>query len=142
MLKGISEKISPELLHAIMAMGHGDEILFGDGNFPAESQGVPVIHCEGNTVCELLDAILPLFPLDQYSEPQVFLMEKVPGDTIETPIWDEYDKIVHKYEPNAKIGFIERFQYYDRAKTVFAIVATSEKAQYANVILKKGVVKL
>ena len=142
MLKGISEKISPELLKTIMEMGHGDEILFGDGNFPAESQGVKVVRCDGNTVCELLEAILPLFPLDQYSSPQVFLMEKVPGDTVETPIWDEYRKIVKKYEPDAEIGFIERFAYYDRAKTVFAVVTTSEKAQYANVILKKGVVRL
>ena len=65
----------------------------------------------------------------------------LPGDTVETPIWDEFGKIVEKYEPGTKLGFIERFKFYDEAKKAYAVVSTSEKALYANVILQKGVIK-
>lgn len=144
MLKGIPQILSPELLKVLCEMGHSDQIVLSDGNFPAESMGknCKVIRCDGHGVPELLEAILKVFPLDTYVEKSVNLMEVVPGDTVETPIWDTYKEIVSKYDERgeATVGNIERFTFYEEAKKSYAIVATGEKALYANVILQKGVV--
>ena len=143
MLKGIPSILSPELLKILMEMGHGDTLVIGDGNFPAASiaKNSQLVRLDGHGVPEILDAILQLFPLDPYVEAPVSLMEVVPGDPVETPIWDEYAKIVEKHEPGTKIGHIERFQFYEVAKKAYVVIATSEAALYANVILQKGVVK-
>ena len=143
MLKGIPNLLTPDLLKILMEMGHGDTLVIGDGNFPAAamSKNSILVRLDGHGVPEILDAILRLFPLDPYVEAPVSLMEVVPGDPVETPIWDEYAKIVEKYEPGTKIGHIERFQFYEVAKKAYAVVATGEGALYANVILQKGVVK-
>lgn len=144
MLKGIPQILSPELLKVLCEMGHSDQIVLSDGNFPAESMGKDciVIRCDGHGVPELLDAILTIFPLDTYVEKSVNLMEVVPGDTVETPIWETYKEIISKYDSRggATVSNIERFDFYNKAKKAYAIVATGEKALYANVILQKGVV--
>jgi len=141
MLKGIPNILSPELLKILMEMGHGDELVIGDGNFPAASIAKRLVRCDGHNVPELLDAILKLFPLDSYVKCPVSLMAVVPGDTVKPVIWDEYRKIVEKHEPKANgIEFVERFKFYERAKAAYAVIATGEKALYANIILKKGVV--
>jgi len=144
MLKGIPSILSPELLQVLMTMGHGDEICLGDGNFPhvGMSGNGRVIRCDGHNIPDLLQAILQLMPLDPYVDSPVMLMQVTPGDPVKTPIWDEYKKIVGQFDPRAAANIvnIERFAFYDRARTSFAIVATGEKALYANIILKKGVV--
>ena len=144
MLKNIPKILSPELLKVLCEMGHSDRIVIGDGNFPTQSMGknAIVIRCDGHGVPEILDAILQLFPLDIYVDKPVSLMEVMPGDTVETPIWDEYKKIVAKYDERGAeaIGNIERFAFYEEAKTAYAIIATSEAALYANIMLQKGVV--
>jgi L-fucose mutarotase len=142
MLKGISKLISPELLKILMEMGHADEIVIADGNFPAASHAQRLVRADGHGIPELLDAILQLFPLDPYVDKPVSLMQVVPGDTVETPIWVTYGEIIE-----ARTGFsapfeeVERFAFYERAKKAYAIVATGEGALYANLILKKGVIK-
>lgn len=144
MLKGIPQILSPELLKVLCEMGHSDRLVISDGNFPAESMGkdAVVIRCDGHGVPELLDAILKVFPLDTYVEKPVNLMEVMAGDTVETPIWDTYKEIVTKHDNRGQnaVGNIERFAFYDEAKTAYAIIATSEKALYANIMLQKGVV--
>ena len=140
MLKGISPLIPPELLKILDEMGHGDEIVLGDGNFPAATMGKRCVRCDGVGAAELLDAILALFPLDPYVDAPAALMAVVPSDPVQTPIWDTYREIVKKHEPNAKIGFEERFAFYERSKKSFAVVQTGESALYANILLKKGVV--
>jgi len=141
MLKGIPSILSPELLKILMEMGHGDEIVLADGNFPAASIAQRLVRCDGHGTAELLDAILKFFPLDKYVDAPVALMQVVPGDNVETPIWDVYKETVKKYEPvNNKFEHVERFAFYERAKKAYAVVATGEKALYANIILKKGVV--
>jgi L-fucose mutarotase len=141
MLKGISPLISPELLKVMMEMGHGDEIVLADANFPAASHAQRLIRCDGHPIPELLEAILQLFPLDAYVDKPAALMQVVPGDPVETPIWKRYHELiaphVDKAAPFEEMG---RFSFYDRAKQAYAIVATGEKAQYANLILKKGVI--
>ena len=143
MLKGIPNLLSPELLKILMEMGHGDTIVIGDGNFPHASiaKDSILVRMDGHGVCELLDAILTLMPLDTYVETPVSLMEVVPGDNVETPIWDEYAKIVEKHQPGTKNGHIERFKFYDEAKKCYAVVSSGESALYANIILQKGVIK-
>ncbi|MBQ3124336.1 MAG: L-fucose mutarotase [Clostridia bacterium] len=138
MLKGIPSIISPELLKIMMEMGHGDEIVIGDGNFPGKSINANCVRCDGHNVPELLEAMLKLFPLDTYAKP-VYIMEKVPGDDVETPIWNEYRKIVKPYT-DEELEQVERFAFYERAKKAYAVVMTGESALYANIILKKGVV--
>lgn len=144
MLKGIPSIISPELLKVLAEMGHSDRICIGDGNFPAETMGknAKVVRCDGHGVPELLDAILQIFPLDTYVEKPAILMEVMPGDKVETPIWDEYAKVIAKHDERGKkaIGNIERFAFYEEAKKCYAIIATGETALYANIILQKGVV--
>ncbi|QYE99601.1 RbsD/FucU family protein [Paraclostridium sordellii] len=144
MLKNIPQILSPQLLKALCEMGHSDQIVISDGNFPAESMGKDsiVIRCDGHGVPELLDAILTVFPLDTYVDKPVSLMEVMPGDNVETPIWDTYKEIIQKHDNRGEktVGTIERFKFYDEAKKAYAIIATGEKALYANVILQKGVV--
>ncbi len=145
MLKGISPIISPDLLKALAEMGHGDELVIADGNFPCHSVGKDaiVIRADGHGVPEILDAILELIPLDTYTEKPVALMEVVKGDTCGTPeIWGTYEDILNKHEPaHHDIDYTERFAFYERAKGAYLIIATGEKAIYANILLKKGVVK-
>ena len=141
MLKGIPSILPPELLKILMEMGHGDEIVISDGNFPAANYAQRLVRCDGHNVPDLLDAILKFFPLDPYVDAPVSLMQVVPGDTVETPIWDVYRAIVRKHEPtNNKVQNVERFAFYEQAKAAYAVVSTGEKALYANIILKKGVV--
>ena len=139
MLKGIPKIISPELIKVLMEMGHGDEIVIADGNFPGERLNKRCLRCDGHSTTELLEAILKLFPLDTYEKP-VYIMEKVPGDKAETPIWDEYARII-KPHTQEKIESIERFGFYERSKNAYAVIMSGESALYANIILKKGVVK-
>lgn len=141
MLKHIPKIISPDLMKIMMEMGHGDEIVIADGNFPAATCAKRLVRCDGHSVPELLSAVLEFFPLDPYSQKPVSLMQVVPGDTVKPTIWEEYKEIVKKQdEKAAEFDFIERFEFYERAKNAYAVVATSEAALYANIILKKGVV--
>lgn len=145
MLKGIPKILSPELLKVLCEMGHSDRLVIADGNFPSESMGknAKIIRCDGHGVPELLEAILTVFPLDTYVETPVSLMQVMPGDNVETPIWDEYKEIITKHDERGEkaIGQTERFAFYDEAKTAYAIIATGESALYANIMLQKGVVK-
>ncbi len=144
MLKGIPKIISPELLRVLSEMGHSDCVTIGDGNFPGESMGenAIVIHMEGHGVPEILDAILTLMPLDSYVKHPVTLMQVTPGDPVETPIWETYKEIVAKHEPQLEdpIENMERFAFYDKVRTTYCVIQSSEAALYANIILQKGVI--
>lgn len=144
MLKGIPKIISPDLLKALCEMGHGDTLVIADGNFPAESVGknAIVLRYDAVGVPPLLEAILTLFPLDTYVEKPVSLMAVVPGDTVKTPIWDEYKAILAQSDARGEemIEQVERFAFYEKAKKAYLVIATSESALYANIILQKGVV--
>ncbi|MEG2851922.1 MAG: L-fucose mutarotase [Hydrogenoanaerobacterium sp.] len=144
MLKNIPSILSPAFLKVLYEMGHGDEIVIADGNFPAESMGknAIVIRADGHGVAEILDAVLKLMPLDQYSEKPVALMQVVPGDPCKPTIWEDYKKLLDKHDPlHSGTEMMERFAFYERSKKAYAIVATGETAIYANILLKKGVVE-
>lgn len=141
MLIGIPNILSPELLKILMEMGHGDEIVIADGNFPAASHAQKLIRCDGNNIPELLQAILKLLPLDTFVKSPVALMGVVPGDNYIPEIWDDYRQIINgNISPSIDFEIIERFEFYERAKKAYAIVASGEMARYANVILKKGLI--
>jgi L-fucose mutarotase len=141
MLKGIPSIISPELIKILMEMGHGDEIVIADGNFPAASTANRLLRMDGQGCEVILKAVLNVFPLDQYVDKPVCLMEVVNGDLVKTPIWERYARIIAASGEHKKFHefeFLERFAFYERARKAFAILATSESARYANIILKKG----
>ncbi|MCL2579939.1 MAG: fucose isomerase [Oscillospiraceae bacterium] len=139
MLKNIPAILSPQLLKILMEMGHGDEIVIADGNYPAASNARNLVRCDGHGVPELLEAILAFFPLDAHVDCPAALMD-VPKGADRPPIWARYEEIVNKHEPGSKIERIERFNFYERGKAAYAIIATGESAIYANIILKKGVI--
>lgn len=144
MLKGISPMLTPDLLKTLCEMGHSDTIVIADGNFPAETMGknAKVIRMDGHGVPEILKAILTVFPLDQYIDKPVSLMERVPGDQADVSIWQTYDALIEEAEPRGTqvIQKLERFAFYEESKKAYAVIATSETSQYANVILQKGCV--
>ena len=140
MLKGIPKVLSPLLVKVLMEMGHGDEIVLGDGNFPASSLGPTVVRADGHGVPALLEAILQLMPLDPSVARPVALMQVTPGDPVETPIWETDRSLLQADPKGGCIEEVERFAFYERARHAYAIVATSETALYANIILQKGIV--
>lgn len=138
MLKNVSPVISPDLVKILCEMGHGDEIVLADSNFPAKStsRGHKFVRADGIGVLDLLDAILSLFSLDTYDKENFLVMQVVDGDPI-PEIWNDFKNILSTYEPDCQITYIERFAYYEHARNAYAVVATGETAPYANVILKK-----
>ncbi len=139
MLKGIPKILSPELLKILMEMGHGDEIIIADGNFPSASLAQRLVRLDGHNVPEILDAVLRFFPLDTYVDYPVVLMEVVKGDNVVPIIWDTYREIIETHD-DVRIGQIDRFEFYERAKKAYCVIATGEAALYANILLTKGVV--
>ncbi len=142
MLKGISPLLSPDMLKILMEMGHGDEIVLADANFPAASMARRLARCDGAGVPALLEAVLSLFPLDSYVAAPVALMDLVQGDAYRPELWDVYRKIIAGAEPSKGIEMLERQAFYERAKSAYAVVATAETGLYANILLKKGVVRI
>lgn len=140
MLKGISPLLSPDLLAALCRMGHGDEIVLADAHFPAYAVNPLVIRADGLRIPDLLAAILPLFELDSYVPNPVVMMAAVKGDELDMTVEKSYmDEINQFYPLIMKPERIERFDFYERAKSAFAVVVTGETAKYGNIILKKGV---
>lgn len=140
MLKGIPAILTPDLLKILMEMGHGDTIVIADGNFPGASMARRLVRLDGHGAVPVLDAVLRLFPLDTYVQTPVRLMEVVPGDDVQTPIWDAYQSVIEKHAPGTAVGHVERFAYYDLAREAYCVVQTGETALYANILLQKGVV--
>ncbi|MDA1066245.1 MAG: L-fucose mutarotase [Verrucomicrobia bacterium] len=140
MLIGISPVLSPELLNALYRMGHGDEIVLADAHFPGETFNQNVIRADGLKIAPLLEGIVPLFILDQYVDNPLAMMAAVPGDELDPTVETGYMKAIHTSWPDITAPErVERFAFYDRARSAFAVVMTGETAKYGNIILKKGV---
>jgi L-fucose mutarotase len=140
MLNGISPLISPELLNALYRMGHGDEILLADAHYPGDTLGRQVIRADGLGVPELLTAIMPLFPLDAYVDAPLAMMAAVQGDELDPEVEKAYRTAIGEASAGDKVAIerVERFAFYERSKSCYAIVMTGEVAKYGNIILKKG----
>lgn len=140
MLKGIPGCIPPKLMEVMMRMGHGDELVFADADFPADTCGRLVIRADGMGLETLLEAVLQFYPLDPFVEIPVAIMAPV-GDAVVSDAVLRARDIIRRYEPAfADYEYVERFAFYERAKGAFAVVITGEAD--GNVILKKGVVNL
>ncbi|KAA8784540.1 L-fucose mutarotase [Paenibacillus sp. 4624] len=141
MLKNIPAILPPELLKLMSEMGHGDELVLTDANFPAASHAERLVRCDGIGTVQLLEAVLQLFPLDTYVERPAAVMQVVKGDPVIPIIWEDYRRLIEQYEDmRDALEYEDRFDFYERATKAYVIVATGERAQYANLILKKGVV--
>jgi L-fucose mutarotase len=140
MLKGISPLLGPELLGALTRMGHGDEIVLADAHFPGDKYNDYVLRADGVRIPALLDAILPLFALDDYVDSPLVMMAAEPRDTLDPEVEESYRVPVDKHAPGTPpIARIGRFDFYERTKDAFAVLMTGETAKYGNIILKKGV---
>jgi L-fucose mutarotase len=142
MLKNLDPLLTPELLSILRAMGHGDEIVLADANYPAESAGPEVTRLDGIEATRVLDAILSVMPLDDFVPDACWRMEVAGAPDAEQPIFAEFREIIARREgPRFHLASLERFAFYARAREAFAIVATGERRLYGNIILKKGVVR-
>ena len=142
MLKNLDPILSADLLHALRQMGHGDEIGIVDANFPAYTQGPRVVRLDGVDATRAVDAILSVMPLDDFVDEAAWRMQVVGAPEAEQPIFEEFRATVARREgPKFRIGALERYAFYARAAKCLALVATSEKRLYGNIILKMGVVR-
>ena len=142
MLKGLDPLLTPDLLSVLRAMGHGDEIAIVDGNYPASSAGPPVVRLDGVAADLALNAVLSVMPLDDFVPEAAWCMAVVGDPNAEQPIFDAFRAALARHESaEFMLHKLERFAFYARAETAFAIVATGERRLYGNLILKKGVVR-
>ncbi|SFV26502.1 L-fucose mutarotase [Devosia crocina] len=141
MLKLIPPLLGPELLATLRAMGHGDEIVIADANFPAEFLGPNVHRADGIAATDMLDAVLTLMPLDDFVDEAAIAMQVVGDAAARPPIFDTFEEIIRRHEPDMGLSAIERFAFYDRASKAAAVIQSGEARLYGNVILKKGVIR-
>src|ERR1700679_3612684 len=142
MLKNLDPLLTPDLLQVLRAMGHGDEIVLVDANYPAESARPQVVRLDGVDATRALDAVLGVMPLDEFVPEACWRMQVVGAPDAEQPIFDEFRAVIAKREGAAfKLASLERFAFYARANACHAVVATGERRLYGNIILKKGIVR-
>ena len=142
MLKNLSPVLGPELLYVLRAMGHGDEIAIVDGNYPAENAGpANFVRADGHGAVRMLDAILSVMPLDDFV-PEAAFRPNFPGKPGHLePVMEDLARVIAKHEPTMKLVGLEPAAFYERVRKAYAVVATSERRLYGNVVLKKGVVR-
>ena len=140
MLIGLNPILGPDLLHALRSMGHGDEIAIVDGNYPADSHSKNLLRADGLGLLPVLDAILSVTPLDTESQSPVLRTCNYYTPDIPDPIHRDIDATLRLHYPDIHIPTDDGSTIYDRIKLCHTIVATSEPALYANVVIKKGVV--
>ena len=142
MLRNINPILSPELLYALRAMGHGDEIALVDANFPAESIGPSCVRDDGSDNSVILEAVLEVMPLDTFVPDPALCMQVVDDPQAVPDTVKDFQTIINKVADAPRdIQSLERFSFYGRAEKAFAVVQTGERRLYGNIILKKGVIK-
>ncbi|KFC62093.1 L-fucose mutarotase [Devosia sp. LC5] len=141
MLKNIPPLLGPDLLGILRAMGHGDEIAIVDANYPADSAGPVLVRLDGISATDVLDAVLTVMPLDDFVDQAAICMQVVGNEAKREPVMDAFEAIIKQHEPAMGLGSLERFAFYDRVKTGYAIVQTGESRLYGNIILKKGIIR-
>ncbi len=140
MLKGLNPLLSPDLLKTLRAMGHGDEIAIVDGNYPADTDAKRLVRMDGHTATDVLEAILSVLPLDEMVPDAAFRPAAYNDAKRMEPVFEEFEKIVLKWEPKHHITTLVGADFYNRVKGCYAIVASSEPRLYGNIVLRKGVI--
>lgn len=142
MLKGIDPILGPDLLSTLRAMGHGDDIVIVDTNYPAASSGLPVVRLDGIPAPRVLDAVLSVMPLDDFVPEAAWRMQVVGDPAAEQPIFDEFRKVIARREGERfGLAALERFAFYEKARGAYAVIVSGERRLYGNIILKKGIVR-
>ena len=142
MLKGLDPVLGPELLSTLREMGHGDDIVIVDTNYPAAASGLPIIRLDGIPAPRVLDAVLSVMPLDDFVPEAAWRMQMVGDPSGEQPIFDEFRAVIAAREGSRfALASLERFAFYEKARGAFAIIVSGERRLYGNVILKKGIVR-
>ena len=142
MLINIDPILSPEILHTLRSMGHGDKLILSDSNFPAYSMNSKVHRLDGVDAARAAKAILSVFPLDSFIESPIQRMEIDGKPDKINEVHKELMQITAEVAGDHwKISSIERFKFYEEAKKAFAIITTNETRPFGCFILTKGVVK-
>jgi L-fucose mutarotase len=141
MLKTLSPLLGPDLLHVLASMGHGDEIVIADANFPAATLARRLVRLDGASASAALEAITSLVPLDQYVDAPALVMAVVGEHDATPPTYGDFQQVLEAAEGRSvSLARLERAAFYERARGAFAVVATSDTRLYANIIIVKGVV--
>ena len=140
MLKGLSPLLGPDLLKILRAMGHGDEIAIVDGNYPADTDAKRLVRMDGHSATEVLDAVLSVMPLDEMVPDAAFRPAAYLDPKRMEPVFTEFEIIVKKWEPKRHLSNLVGTDFYNRVKGCYAIVATSERRLFGNIVLRKGVI--
>ena len=141
MLRNIPPILSPDILWTLRAMGHGDDLVIADANFPATALGQRCHRLDGLKATDVLQAVLTILPLDRFVPNPALVMEVVDDPKAVHPVVAEFQAITTATaDKPVTLGALERFAFYDRAKSAFAVIQTGETQLYGNIILKKGVI--
>ncbi len=141
MLRGIDPILSPDLLRVLRAMGHGDDVVIADANFPGESIARTLIRLDGIDAPRVVRAVLSVMPLDTFVEDPALTMAVVGDPDTVSPVVTLFQQAIDEIADNpVRIRAIERFAFYERARSAFAVIQTGEQRLYGNLILKKGVI--
>lgn len=141
MLKNIDPLLSPNLLKHLRAMGHGDEIAIVDANFPASSSARRLVRLDGASATEVLRAVLSVLPVDSYGKDPAIRMQVVDRPDEMPSICEEFQNLLTAATlSRVSLATVERFEFYDRTRNAYAVVATAERRPYGNILLRKGVI--
>lgn len=141
MLKGINPILGPDLLMILRAMGHGDEIAVVDGNYPADAHANRLVRMDGHDAVTVADAILSLMPLDDFVEAAAFRPGITGQPDRHEPIFAEFEAVVSRHEPGKTVEPLHGAAFYERVRGAYALIATTERRLYGNIILRKGVIR-
>jgi len=140
MLKGVDPLLGPELLATLRAMGHADEIAVVDANFPAAANARRLIRADGVAAPRMIEAILSVLPLEQFEPVAAFRMAVDGAHDEVPPVVGEFATLLKAAGYDGPIGLLGRFEFYERTRGAYAIVATGERRYWGNLILKKGAI--
>jgi L-fucose mutarotase len=139
-LIGVDPLLGPECLALLRAMGHGDEVVLADANFPATATARRLVRLDGVDVVRALDAVLSVLPVDDF-EPDPLLGMRPVGEAVPMPtVIDDMQRVVARRAGGRTIALIDRFAFYERARAAFGVIATGERRFYGNLIVRKGVI--
>lgn len=141
MLKGIDPRLGPDLLMILRAMGHGDEIAIVDGNYPADAHARRLVRMDGHDAVAVADAVLSVMPLDDFVPAAAFRPGIRDEPERREPVFADFEAVVSRYEPGQSVHPLQGDAFYDRVRAAYAIVATTERRLYGNLVLRKGVIR-
>lgn len=146
MLKGIHPLLNADVLYALRAMGHGDDLIIADANFPSDSVARQtrlgrVLRIDNTTAAQAAEAILSVYPLDSFVDDAAARMEIVGSPEEIPPVQEEVQNVIDKAEDQHRpMVSIERYAFYERAKQAYCVIQTGERRFYGCFAFRKGVV--